>query len=168
MGDDDAQWARTDEGLKRMVDRVGARPRDVLFETTTRDEVPWRSALADAWPRSRRVDKHPIVWLDYESSSGKKRSLVVTLMRFWAKADPCKSIIQFMRRWHVIEQSWGTDLPFSDKWERLDQQVRGCDDKKWAVLAVWPRGTDAEGICIVDQSWFVADPSYTRRREERL
>jgi hypothetical protein len=163
----DTRWALTDESLRDILDRVGARPRDVEFASETREDVPYRGELQGMVAKSRRDDREPIIWVDYEDSMGNTQSLVVTLTRFWAQADPVKSIIQFMRQWMVVDHVVGKTVPLTEGWEKTHSKAKR-NDKKWALYTVWPDGTDEDGVCIADVTWFVADPAYCRDREARL
>lgn len=163
----DIRWSRTDEHLLEIMERQGARERDINLYTVRRDHVPYRDQLNDTWEHARRADRFPVVWIEHETTGGVIQPLIISHMRTWACVQPVQSMVQFMQRWLVVDHKWGSTHELCQEWERTQQEAKVAK-KKWAVYGVREHARSKDGICITDSSWYLASRDNVERRERRL
>lgn len=160
------KWARTTDTLHAMVQREGARPRDIELDTEKAKEVPWKDELEAAWEMDQRRNRWPFIWVTFEDWNNTTHHLGVTLMRFWASCQPVASMPQFMSRWRVIGHEVGRQVPMAPEWLDTEKKARRFG-KKWGVYGLWPKG-QGDGVVISNYTWYMAERSYVQDRERKL
>lgn len=149
--------ARSDGTLLEIVERDGVRESDVFLKTregVANDEIPYKDALDEAYPRVAKKGRYPVIWLSHTYPDGYKVPLIVSHMRTWANAGPVPSMVQFLANYALIEHGFDTEQPLVEDWRSTEHSAKKAG-KRWPVYGVWPEGRH-DGLVLTRATWFLA------------